>query len=437
MSLPAEQITYLRSLPAIRTKAQELYQVAVESDGLPHFSIDLTRLPHILTLVEETMAENYPGGIPSVPFHSRWRHFEFGNSARVAEQLLPNIVFDSSSSTDMEKSKEVTRCLLDLALVSVLLDAGAGPDWKYIEPGTSDVYTRSEGLGIASFHMFCSGAFSNSPRTQPCRVDAQALVNLSDDAIVEAFQVHPSTNPLVGLAGRTALLKRLGTCMLEQPTYFQTESTWRPGNLVDYLCLHVSDEKDLDIAPLWNGVLIGLASMWPTDGGRTIVKTEEAQDQKMTNLGDVWTHSCLSPSSPLIPFHKLSQWITYSVVEPLEEHLGWTITGLDQMTGLPEYRNGGLFLDEHVLVLKDPSEILNRQFHPSDELIVEWRALTIVLLDQVYAMWKTKYNVTDASAFPMVKLLEAGTWKAGRKVAKTLRPNGTPPIQIQSDGTVF
>ena len=38
----------------------------------------------------------------------------------------------------------------------------------------------------------------------------------------------------------------------------------------------------------------------------------------------------------------------------------------------------------------------------------------------------------------MPKALEGGTWRAGRVLAKKLRPQtGGPPIQIRSDGTVF
>lgn len=85
-------------------------------------------------------------------------------------------------------TKEKARRLIDLSLVSVLLDAGAGPTWKYKEPGTDDIYTRSEGLGIASFHMFLKGAFSSTEAT-PHRVDADALINLPNDAIAKAFQV--------------------------------------------------------------------------------------------------------------------------------------------------------------------------------------------------------------------------------------------------------
>lgn len=78
--------------------------------------------------------------------------------------------------------------MIDLALVSVLLDAGAGPSWKYKEPGTEDFYNRSEGLGIASLHMFLQGAFSSDLLNPHCS-DADALAGLPDDAIAKAFQV--------------------------------------------------------------------------------------------------------------------------------------------------------------------------------------------------------------------------------------------------------
>lgn len=83
---------------------------------------------------------------------------------------------------------EKARRLIDLALVSVLLDAGAGPTWKFKEPNTEDYYTRSEGLGIASLHMFLQGAFS-SDLLNPHRSDADALSSLPSDAIAKAFQV--------------------------------------------------------------------------------------------------------------------------------------------------------------------------------------------------------------------------------------------------------
>jgi hypothetical protein len=55
---------------------------------------------------------------------------------------------------------ETTRRLVDLFFVSVLLDAGAGDHWRYTEPGTNEIYERSEGIAVASLHMFNSLAFS-------------------------------------------------------------------------------------------------------------------------------------------------------------------------------------------------------------------------------------------------------------------------------------
>lgn len=73
-------------------------------------------------------------------------------------------------STAGVATTEQCKRLLDLFLVSVLLDAGAGNDWTYTEPGTGRTFARSEGLGVASFHMFRAGMFSGSVE-QPCRVD--------------------------------------------------------------------------------------------------------------------------------------------------------------------------------------------------------------------------------------------------------------------------
>ena len=53
--------------------------------------------------------------------------------------------------------------MIDLTVVSVLLDAGAGPDWHYVEAGTGSASRRSEGLGVASLHAFAAGLFSGDP----------------------------------------------------------------------------------------------------------------------------------------------------------------------------------------------------------------------------------------------------------------------------------
>jgi hypothetical protein len=136
----------------------------------------------------------------------------------------------------------------------------------------------------------------------------------------------------------------------------------------------------------------------------------------------------------LVPFHKLSQWLTYSLLEPLQD-LGLTITDLDQLTGLAEYRNGGLCVDLGLLQPKH-ADVTAEAHLPSSEMIVEWRSLTIILLDRIADAIRNTLGM-NAIDLPLVKVLEGGTWAAGRKIAAELRDSGVPPIQVKSDGTVF
>ncbi|CAI5744805.1 unnamed protein product [Peronospora destructor] len=414
---PQDQVAYLRSLPSIRDGCHRVLGLAKE-DKLPHFSVVETKIPALADYVINVIRQSYPTpNETKVPFHSRWRHFETGDPHRVEKM---------TSTWDCDQLEKARR-LLDLALVSVLLDAGAGSMWQFKEPDTEDFYSRSEGLGIASFHMFLDGNFSDDPTKDPHRVDAKALTHLSDDAIIKALQVTEA-NPLVGCAGRTDLLKRLGKSIANYPEFFLgTDGSNRPGNMVDYLMKHQNIDGEVSITDLWKVVLHGLQDIWPES--RTRIGGQ--------NMGDVWELSYLpehEKAGKFVSFHKLSQWLTYSLIEPLQD-AGFNITDLKLMTGLPEYRNGGLLVDFGVLVPKSPN-ILTDEFDPSTEVIIEWRALTVAILDELH---KVILQCLDVSAdfFPLVKMLEGGSWKAGRVIAKEKRTDGGPPIKIKSDGTVF
>jgi Protein of unknown function (DUF1688) len=154
-------------------------------------------------------------------------------------------------------------------------------------------------------------------------------------------------------------------------------------------------------------------------------------------LGDCWRHPALKTddaTSELVPLHKLSQWMTYSLIEPLQR-AGLNVDDIDGLTGLAEYRNGGLLVDCGVLLLRDAAD--ETRSHPVDSaLIVEWRALTVALLDRLAALLRQRLN-KDAVSLPLAKILEGGTWAAGRKIAFERRPDGSPPLKVISDGTVF
>ncbi len=401
-------IAYLRSTRAIRERCGMVF-AAGEADRLPHFRLHLDKLPATARLVAETIRANYP--TLDIPYHSRWRHFAAGGSDRWA-------ALASRLSVSVE---ERARLRFDLAVTSVLLDAGAGMVWRYREAASGQTLSRSEGLAVASFDMFVAGAFSDHAG-DPLRADAAALQRCGEALLARGFQVS-ADNPLVGLAGRAGLLRRLGEALAADRELFGEPG--RIGHLADFLRGRARDGT-LAATEILDAVLRGFSSIWP---GR------EAIDG--VNLGDVWRHSAIRTggrSDGLVPFHKLSQWLSYSLVEPLEE-LGIAVTGLDALTGLPEYRNGGLFIDSGVLEPRDP-EMLRARHAVGSEAIVEWRALTVILLDRIADLVRAELRL-DASRFPLAKILEGGTWSAGRRLARERRADGGPPLTIDSDGTVF
>lgn len=409
---PAEKaaIAYLQTPQAIRDRAQQLFDLA-QADQLEYFSCDLSQLDQVAAYVVETTQQAYPSF--DVPFHSRWRHFDVGSVPRLAKL---NQAFQVTGFDRLE----MARSQLDLAIVSVLLDAGAGTEWRYQDPYADQRLERSEGLAVASLHAFEQGLFS-SDHELPYQVDAVGLKGLSEAELAGAFQVDDS-NPLVGLSGRLSLLQQLGKALLESDRIPQNPA--RPGNLLDYWIERYGME--LDAGMLLTEVLESFGSIWP---GRVILAG--------TNLGDVWPHPNLTDQGlgeNLIPFHKLSQWLTYSLVEPLSV-AGIAVTNLNALTGLAEYRNGGLCVDLKLLIPKHAA-VMGDSHLPSSPVVVEWRALTVVLLDLIGDRVRQLLNKSPEE-LPLIKILEGGTWAAGRRIAKQLRPTGAPPITIQSDGTVF
>jgi len=176
------------------------------------------------------------------------------------------------------------------------------------------------------------------------------------------------------------------------------------------------------LSALWTALLDGLNPIWPSRPSLGGIA-----------LGDVWPCRALAQLGPvdpdsdtiLVPFHKLTQWLTYSLVEVLQKILGWKVEGLEDMTGLPEYRNGvqksylfwyltlscslseigGLLVDLGVLTLKQDALPLDTKSGlpiapPSHPAIVEWRAMTVielyVPLTTIFTWWILPFSVTGS-----------------------------------------
>ena len=401
----------LLNAAAVRTRAKRMLALALD-DKLPNFRVDLARLDEAADLVAATTRKNYPS--LDVPFHSRWRHFAPDGRDRY-QLLLNDFAGDRLAQAHMA---------FDLAIVSVLLDAGAGAQWRYRDPITGAYFARSEGLAIASLDIFSRGTFSSDPKKSPLRADGTALAELDTETLSQGFQIKPH-NPLLGLEGRAQLLRALGKLVLDRPDVFARNDSPRPGGFFDYLAAKAEDATIA--APLiLTELLQQFGPIWPsrlTLGG--------------VPLGDCWRHPSMvtdDATNELVPLHKLSQWLAYSLIEPLQQ-AGFTVTDIDGLTGLAEYRNGGLFVDSGVLVLRDATPA-TRTYDVDSALVVEWRALTVALLDRLALAVRTKLN-TNAATLPLGKILQGGTWAAGRELAFARRADGSPPIKVISDGTVF
>ena len=397
----------LRNTATIRERANALLARARAGQS-DWFAInDDATMDRTAQIVAEVTRERYGDG--PIPYHSRWRHFEAGGVDRRAE--LDRMLDDVHTA-------ERARVQIDLAVVSVLLDAGAGPVWRYAETTSGQQFARSEGLGVASFRAFASGLFSSDAK-RPLQADAACLRAITSEQLGNAFQVSES-NPLVGLDGRVTLLRRLGDVLSEQPHVFGVEA--RPGGLFDSLAKTAMSVSAHDILSL---LLATLSGVWPAPNHIGSVA-----------LGDCWPHAAArgdGESDGWMPFHKLSQWLTYSLLEPFK-WAGVEVTGLSALTGLPEYRNGGLLLDAGMIVPKD-SALLDRTWQIGDEFVVEWRALTVALLDELAPRVRSILSKTEAE-MPLACVLEGGTWAAGRVLAQQRR-GGLPPINLASDATVF
>lgn len=305
-------INDLRSLESIRSRCGAILALA-EEGKTKHFSLHMDRLEAAVDYVEAVSKATY-GSFDKIPYHSRWRHFD---------QVALEAMVKSWPCDETERARRE----IDLAFVSVLMDAGAGATWHYLDREEKR-HERSEGLAVATMDMFADGLFSSDPAL-PHRVNAHGLQALTMKQFCRGFQVTDH-NPMTGVEGRFGLLQRLAQALRANPEFFGQE-VHRPGHVVDYVLRHATgcgSDRRVSVRVLWRAVIEGLESVWPAN-------------HSGVRRGDVWSYSLLKrigePGSDMVPFHKLSQWLTYSLLEPIES-LGVKFDDMHLLTGLAECR---------------------------------------------------------------------------------------------------
>jgi len=403
----------LLSAKAVRQRCHLIGDLAM--NGNAHwFKFNQTHFPRCVDLVADSCKRNYPK--LKIPLHSRWRHLSVGGI-----DLWQYYTQDyKGNPIGLAKSA------VDLIFVSVLLDAGAGSQWVYEEPVTKKRLSRSEGLAAASADLFFNH-LANFDKDNGWWITPESLRALNASSLSKVFQ-HDKNNHLIGIEGRVALLHGLANILENEAN--RGDGLIHPGAIVDYFFTkskpRIFSRRQVDITDVLTLILKKFSKMWPS--GLT---------QEGLNLGDCGLHSGIKTddkTTGIIPFHKLSQWLTYSLVEPLK-WAGFYVVNLEGMTGLPEYRNGGLFIDTGVLQPFD-SQLLKSRLKLNSEAIVEWRALTVFILDQLAVDLRKKLKLNEKE-LPMGAVLQGGTWMVGRELAAKLRSDSAPPLNLDIDGTVF
>ncbi|ORY24384.1 hypothetical protein BCR39DRAFT_547008 [Naematelia encephala] len=436
-------VNYLRSLEAVRDRSQQVFELA-QQGKLDHWTWNQDKLASVVDYCAAIIERDFGTDYSKIPPHCRRNHFTTP-TAKPINRISTLFSVDSFPTEPIQRAAT----LIDLYLVSVLLDAGAGPTWAYTETDEKGNVTwvggRSEGLAVASWHMFVNGVFSGD-KAKPLQVDSKGLKALTPDVLAKHLQVT-AENPMAGLEGRCNLLIQLGSALEARPDIC---ATGRPGDMLYYFAssLPATTPQTLPLSTLWSTLFDLLLPIWPA---RTTLATYPDMP-----LGDAWPCPALDKALTaqgkprkdgdfLVPFHKLTQWLCYSLVEAIESDAGWKVDRGRGQTGLPEYRNGGLLVDLGVLSIK-PESLPTGSYpngtdkppviEPSHPAVVEWRAVTVIALDKIHELICEKLGVSQ-QVLSLAQVLEAATWKGGREIAKEKRAGGGPPVDIVSDGTVF
>ena len=317
-------------------------------------------------------------------------------------------------------------------------------------------YGGPEGLAVSAFRAFVAGAFS-ADKGHPCRVDASTLRHI-DVAAVRAILQGTPQNPVQGLEGRATVLSRLGQLLQALPGAGGANA--RPCDLVQTLTAASIIDTEVQTARLLSELLRKLAPLWPA-----------APVQGLPG-GDIWLHrwageavgagspadvagpdsssssSSSSSSTPgssaalkdlgtggWVPLHAMGQSLLAALALPLQ-HSGHTLAGLQELTAIADQPTSALLMAAGVVVPRQP-RLLSRSLKLGDEAVIECRALTVALFDeltrQVHALLEHGGGASPARP-PGVDLPVARVVQA---TATVLASGGAPTLRIEGDGALF
>lgn len=288
-------------------------------------------------------------------------------------------------------------------------DAGAPPHRLH----------HGEGLAVALLRAFMGGAFS-ADRGDALRCDASTLKLLDATALRALMQAGPA-NPLAGLEERAAMLQRLGTVLADDAS--RRGGMARPSRILDRLTADGS-RTTLGAPSLLRELAMALAPIW-------------AEGSRVQGLpaGDVWPHRWAgdaladgrrdTTTPGHVPLHGPALRALQALLEPLQA-AGIEVTGVELLPGPSDPRAAGLLLEAGVLVPR-ARPAAGRTLKPADEWVIEWRAATVSLLDELAVLVRAESRL-DATALPVARLLDALPTASG---------TDHPPVTLAGAGTLL
>lgn len=403
----------LRTTPTVRERCAQLLARA-RAGGSAWFEI---REEAAVTTVNEVVTAaraRYPRR--PIPIRSLWRHLEAGGADPRGDvhRLMAG-----------QPGTAWTQARIDLAVVSWLLALPGAPDWTYTEPSSGRVLAGEAALAVATLHAFHAGLFSSDPE-RPLQADALGLRAVVTDRLAQALQVHDAPRRSE-LSRRVIRLRRLGELMAQQPEVFGAQG--RPSGVFDLIITPyghgVPHTADVDAHDILSQLLTCLSGLWPSGsqiGG--------------VPLGDCWPHPAVQADGPTngwVPFHTTLQDLTSSLLEPFLWG-GAQVHGINSLTAPADRCHATLLLDTGLLRLREPHST-GVEWSTRDEIVVEWRALTLALMDEIAprVCASLKQSVTQ---LPMGCILQAGTVAAGQALTQRLR-GGQPVLKVAADTDFF
>lgn len=163
MSSPPHQSqsAYILSLSAIRAKCSQVFELA-QADQLDYWTLDLSQESEIIDFACDIIKRDFGTDYNSIPPHDTLCHF--------GDATIDSLV--DRWKKEKVGQLEIAKRMIDLTLVSVLLDSNTDSNWTAVSPRGENRVDKSEQTAVAIKELFEKGVFSGV-EGKPCQVDGQ------------------------------------------------------------------------------------------------------------------------------------------------------------------------------------------------------------------------------------------------------------------------